>query len=65
MTWRVDRARWVLTWGVSPFWGLPASLSVLLARIDTPHIPLGWGGGGWVAIAGWRAFRVDTRRYRR
>jgi hypothetical protein len=33
--WHIDVARWVLTWGASQVWGLPVSLCMLLARIDT------------------------------
>ena len=50
MTWRIDGACWVLTWGVSPFWGLLSSLSVLLAHINTltSHLD-GEEGVGWLS----------------
>jgi hypothetical protein len=35
VTWRTHRGCWVLTGRVSPFWGLSASLSALLARVDS------------------------------
>jgi hypothetical protein len=35
VTWWVYGASWVLTWWVSPFWGLPPSLFYFLFLIDT------------------------------
>jgi len=37
VTWHVYRGCWVLTGWVTPFWGLLASLSMLLRLIDTSH----------------------------
>ena len=53
MTWHVEGAHWVLTWGVSLFWVLPASLSTLLAHIDTltSHLD-GEEGVGWPSWGG-------------
>jgi hypothetical protein len=63
VTWRAYGGCWVLTWQVSPFWGLPVSPCTLLASVDSLTSRLngeegvGWGLGGCA-----RALRVFGRR---
>ena len=56
VTWRAYGGCWVLTGRVSPFWGLPASLCVLLARVNSLTSRLNGEEGGLGGRA--RAMRV-------
>jgi hypothetical protein len=63
VTWRVYGGCWVLTGQVSPFWGLPASLCVVLACVDSLTSHLNGEEGDWVAMCVCCAFFVVAHRH--
>jgi hypothetical protein len=61
--WRVYGASWVLTWWVSPFWGLPPSLFYFLFLIDTLTTRFDGEKGVTAGVVGCASSGVVVRRY--